>query len=229
MTSSPVSSHLSSSSSPSPRVVLVDDMPGYREGLRDLLEAEGIDIVGVASDGLDAIWAAGALRPDVMLMDLRMPRLDGVQATQRIKAQYPEIHIVVLTTFDDDELVFDALRYGAVGYLLKGTPGDEIASAIIKTGQGESVLTPAISRKVVSQFVRMAQLTPRESEQDFDLSKRELQVLRHLAQGSMNKEIAIDLGVAEGTIKNHLTRIFEKLDVTCRTTAALKAREHGII
>ncbi|MEM7679320.1 MAG: response regulator transcription factor [Myxococcota bacterium] len=210
------------------RVAIVDDQAPFRQGLATVLEAEGLHCVGEAADGRDALWMVNTTHPDVVLMDLRMPGIGGVEATRRLYSAGCEASVIVLTTFDEDSLVFDALRAGAVGYLLKGLSGAELAHAIRATHRGLSVLAPAIGRKVVSEFVRMARLTPPERLESFGLSERERQVLRCMSTGSSNKEIALTLGVAEGTIKNHVSRILEKLGAGSRTEAALLARENGI-
>lgn len=211
------------------RVILIDDQPLFRQGLATILEAEGLEVVGECERGEDALWLASATRPDVVLMDLRMPGLGGVEATRILHAHLPQLPVIVLTTFDEDRLVFEALRAGALGYLLKGTSSKELKRAILMTLEGSSVLTPSISRKVVSEFVRMAQLTPQDGEQRLGLSERELEVLSGLSQGLSNKAIAHALNIAEGTVKNHVSHILEKLKVSSRTEAALLAREHGIV
>ncbi|MEM1348174.1 MAG: response regulator transcription factor [Myxococcota bacterium] len=208
---------------------MVDDQELFRQGMKTVLEAEGLEIVGEAAHGADALWLVQATRPDLVLMDLRMPHMDGVEATRRIRARYAEIPVLVLTTFDEDVLVFDALRAGAAGYLLKGLPGKKLVEAVQQTLEGASVLTPSIGRKVVSEFVRMAHRVPQATSKDFGLSRRETQVLSQVALGRSNKEIAHVLGVAEGTIKNHVSRVLEKLEVSSRTEAALLAREHGVV
>jgi DNA-binding NarL/FixJ family response regulator len=209
------------------RVLLVDDQTLFREGLRTLLSVRpGIVVVGEAANGQECLARAAALRPDVVLMDLKMPVLDGVAATRRLRAQRPECQVVALTTFDDDELVFEGLRAGAVGYLLKDAPSDRLVEAIEAAARGESFLQPSIASKVVAEFSRLA---PRVPQSEVALSDRELEVLRLLARGASNKEIAAALFLADGTVKNHITSIFARLKVADRTSAALRARELGIV
>ena len=214
---------------PEIRVALVDDEPLYLEGLRCVLEQHGLRVVAEASDGHTALWAAENCRPDVILMDLHMPGMNGVEATRKLRERHPEINIVALTIFDDDRSVFDALREGAVGYLLKGTEPREIAEAVRATKQGTSVVAPNVTRRLVDEFARMALLVPPEEPSNLGLSEREMEVLRLVARGACNKEIAHALHLAQGTVKNHMTRILEKMEVSSRTAAALKAREHGIV
>lgn len=211
------------------RVVLVDDQTLFREGLRLVLErAPDIEVVGEAGNGLEAIRVVERHRPDIVLMDLRMPGMNGVEATQRVLRMHPTIKVIALTTFDDDALVFDALRQGIVGYMLKGADAMQIIGAVRSVAAGETALSPSVAIKIVSEFARMARITSKASAAELGLSRRELEVLRLLARGSSNKEIALALHVAEGTIKNHLTNIFGKLGVTDRTQAALKAHEYGL-
>jgi DNA-binding NarL/FixJ family response regulator len=220
------------------RILLVDDQSLFRAGLRTLLSVQpDFEIVAEAENGQQALYVAEQLCPDVVLMDLRMPVLDGVATTRRLCTVRPDCKVIVLTTFDDDEYVFDALRAGALGYLLKDAAPDVLYDAIRAASRGESVLQPSVAAKVVSQFARMAgQAAPRLSEkaaQDQDLveplSDREIEVLRVIAQGKTNKEIAAELYIAEGTVKNHVTHILGKLGVRDRTQAALKARELGLL
>jgi|SRR5439155_6093969 len=212
------------------RILLVDDQALFREGLRTLLSVrDGIEIVGEAANGEDALQRVKSLKPQVVLMDLRMPVLDGVAATRRIHAEHPTSRVIVLTTFDDDEDVFEGLRAGAVGYLLKDAPSEKLVEAIQAAARGESFLQPSVAAKVVAEFSR---LSPRRvSRNDAlveSLSDRELDVLKHLVRGKSNKEIASTLNIAEGTVKNHMTNILGKLGVLDRTQAALKAKEMGL-
>jgi len=212
------------------RILLVDDQALFREGLRTLLSVrDGIEIVGEAANGEDALQRVKSLKPQVVLMDLRMPVLDGVAATRRIHAEHPTSRVIVLTTFDDDEDVFEGLRAGAVGYLLKDAPSEKLVEAIQAAARGESFLQPSVAAKVVAEFSR---LSPRRVSRNDSLveplSDRELDVLKHLVRGKSNKEIASTLNIAEGTVKNHMTNILGKLGVLDRTQAALKAKEMGL-
>lgn len=207
------------------RVLLVDDQTLFREGLRALLSVvDGVLVVGEAADGEEAVRQCEAAQPDVVLMDLKMPRLDGVAATRRIKALLPSCGVVALTTFDDDESVFDALRAGAVGYLLKDAPVERLREAIVAASRGEAFLQPKVAAKVVAELSRLA---PRQAS-TAGLSGRELEVTRLLARGASNKQIAVALDLSEGTVKNHVTQVLAKLGVQDRTQAALRARELGI-
>lgn len=211
------------------RILLVDDQPLFREGLRTLLSVQAdFEVVGEAGNGEEAVRAARLLHPSVVLMDLQMPLLDGVAATRRLRAEMPECRVIVLTTFDDDEKVFDGLRAGAVGYLLKDAPSEKLAEAIRVAARGESFLQPSVAAKVVAEFAR---LTANAVAQPLvePLSSREREVLRLIAGGASNREIADALFLAEGTVKNHVTNILGKLGVRDRTQAALKAREMGLV
>jgi DNA-binding NarL/FixJ family response regulator len=210
------------------RVLIADDQALFREGLRTVLAARGFDVIGEATNGEEAVRLAAELEPDVVLMDLRMPILDGVGATRRIVQAEGAPRIIVLTTFDDDESVFDALRAGAIGYLLKDVPSETLAQAIDLAARGQSLLVPSVAAKVVSEFARIAPAGRRDPAAELGLSERELAVLRALARGSSNKEIATALRIAEGTVKNHVTSIFAKLKVHDRTQAALRGRELGL-
>lgn len=213
------------------KVLLVDDQALFREGLRTLLEVQqDVEIVGEASNGEEALRLAATAQPEVVLMDLRMPVMDGVTATRRIRDLYPAINVIVLTTFDDDETVFDGLRAGAMGYLLKDVTSEKLCEAIRAASRGEYFMQPSITAKVMSEFTRMAR-NPRVVKSDLvaELSTRELEVLRHVATGASNKEIADLLVIAEGTVKNHLTSILAKLEARDRMQAVLKAREYGLI
>lgn len=213
------------------RILIVDDQALFRESLGMLLAAQpGLTVVGEAANGEDALRQVAALAPDVVLMDLRMPLLDGVAATRRLRADYPNSRVIVLTTFDDDGDVFEALRAGAVGYLLKDVSGARLVEAVTATARGESFLQPSIAAKVVAEFARLATPpVPRQQPLVEPLSGRELEVLRLLADGTSNREIAARLFIAEGTVKNHLTNILGKLGVRDRTQAALRARELDLL
>jgi DNA-binding NarL/FixJ family response regulator len=212
-------------------VLLVDDQALFREGLRTLLSVQpDLEIVGEAANGEEALRIAAALRPAVVLMDLQMPVLDGVAATRSLRKLQPECRVIVLTTFDDDEYVFEGLRAGAVGYLLKDAPSEKLVEAIRAAARGESFLQPSVAAKVIAEFKRITDI-PYERRQPLiePLSGRELEILALLANGSSNKEIAVALFISEGTVKNHVTNILGKLAVRDRTQAALKARELGLI
>lgn len=214
------------------RVLLVDDQALFREGLHTLLSMNNdIDIVGEAGNGQEAIEASRILNPDVILMDLRMPILDGVAATRRLKETGQTARVIVLTTFDDDETIFDGLRAGAVGYLLKDVSSEKLVEAIRATARGESFLQPSIAAKVLAEFARLEERPTASLSQNLvePLSERELEILRQIAAGNSNKEIANQLYITEGTVKNHVTNILGKLGVRDRTQAALRGRELGLI
>ena len=214
------------------RVLLVDDQELFREGLETLLSVHpDIEVVGQARNGLEAVEIAARVRPDLALMDVRMPVLDGVRGTRLLKEALPECKVIVLTTFDDDEYVFDALRAGAAGYLLKDVPSARLVEAIRATTRGESILEPSVAAKVIAEFTRVSSLVPAAQMEQLvePLSERELEILTLIAKGDSNKEIAEQLYIAEGTVKNHVTHILGKLGVRDRTQAALKARELGLL
>jgi DNA-binding NarL/FixJ family response regulator len=213
------------------RVLLVDDQTLFREGLGTLLSVQrDIQVVGEAANGADAVVRAQSARPDVVLMDAQMPVLDGIAATRQLRATCPDARVIMLTTFDDDESVFEGLRAGAVGYLLKDTPSEKLIEAIRAAARGESFLQPSVAAKVVAEFARLAAPTNRtetRSRAPDALSEREVEILRLLAQGFSNREIADKLFITEGTVKNHVSNILAKLNVRDRTQAVLKAKENG--
>ena len=215
------------------RVLLVDDQALFREGLNTLLSIHSdIEVVGEANNGKEAIQIAAQTNPDVILMDLRMPVLDGVAATRRLAQTQPDSRVIVLTTFDDDEHIFDGLRAGAVGYLLKDVSSTKLVEAIRAAAGGHSFLQPSVTAKLINEFTRVTSgQPPAISSQPLvePLSERELEVLQQVATGASNKEIAVELFITEGTVKNHLTNILGKLGVRDRTQAALKAKELGLI
>ncbi len=213
------------------RVLLADDQALFREGLHTLLSLQpDLEIVGEAENGAEALRLAAALRPDVVLMDVQMPELDGVAATRRLHAEQPGCRVILLTTFDDDEYVFEGLRAGALGYLLKDAPSARLVDAIRAAARGESFLQPSIAAKVVAEFTRLTGPAPaRPAPLAEPLSERESEVLRLLAEGASNKDIAARLVLAEGTVKNHVTNILGKLGVTGRMQAVNKARELGLL
>jgi DNA-binding NarL/FixJ family response regulator len=213
------------------RVLLVDDQAMFREGLRTLFSVQpDLKVVGEAANGEEAVELTARLRPDVVLMDLRMPVLDGAAATRRIAENHPRCRVIVLTTFDDDEAVFEGLRAGAVGYLLKDASSEKLFEAVRAAARGESFLSPSVAAKVVSEFTRLSRRTAGHSGALVEpLTDRELEVLQLVVTGATNKEIAQSLVIAEGTVKNHLTSVYGKLGVSDRTEAALKGRELGLV
>ena len=214
------------------RLLLVDDQALFREGLRTLLGLQAdFEIAGEAANGEEAVAFVRRQAPDVVLMDLRMPVLGGVEATRRIVAEAPGCRVIVLTTFEEDEEVFAALRAGAAGYLLKASPSGKLCEAIRLAARGESFLEPSVTAKVVGEFARMSERAVRRAAPPLaePLSARERDVLRLLAEGRSNKEIAAELGIAEGTVKNHMSNVLGKLGALDRTQAALRARELDLI
>jgi DNA-binding NarL/FixJ family response regulator len=213
------------------RVVIVDDQELIRTGFRMILSAEpDIEVVGEAGTGEDAIETTRELRPDVVLMDIQMPDLDGIEATRRILAELPDPSpkVLILTTFDLDEYVYDALRAGASGFLLKDVPAHQLAAAVRTVGKGDALLAPSITRRLIEQFA--APTTPPGAETGIDdLTPRELEVFRLLATGMSNSEIAVELVVGETTIKTHVTRILMKLGVRDRVQAVVRAYEAGVV
>ena len=214
------------------RVLVVDDQTLFREALTTLLDARPeVEVVGGAADGAAALELVAELRPDVVLMDLRMPVLDGVGATRRLRVEHPEVRVLVLTTFDGDDEVFPALRAGAVGYLLKDATAARLVEGIQAAARGESVLEPSVAAKVVSLVSRLPDVPHAARAQPLvdPLSPRELEVLQELADGLSNREIASRLYLSEGTVKNHVTNVLAKLGVRDRTQAALRARSLGLL
>ncbi len=218
-------------------VLIVDDQRLVREGIASLLDIQpGIQVIGMANDGKEAIEKALALSPDVILMDVRMPVMDGIAATAEIRRQLPKCKILMLTTFDDQEYIIRSLQAGASGYLLKDMPAADLAQAVILTQSGISQLAPTVADKLVGQLDRQSQLqsddpTPAEKQApaEINLTERELEVLRLLATGATNREIAEQLFVSEGTIKNHVSSILNRLGLRDRVQAALFAHEHGLL
>lgn len=229
------------------RLLICEDQTLMREGLRTVLELEpGFVVAGEAADGAEAVRQAERLRPDIVLMDVQMPRENGVQATAAITARGLPCRVIILTTFDYEDYVFDAIKAGAEGYLLKDTPASELVATIRRVHAGESFIQPAVATKVLLEFGRRAQgasVTPASAAsaagtvgaergapaEGTELSEREVEVLRLLAQGASNRDIADRLVLAEGTVKNHVSNILMKLHAANRTHAANLARERGLI
>lgn len=217
------------------RLLLVDDQRLMRDGLRILLEMEpDLHVAGEAENGQQAVDLYAQLLPDVTLMDIRMPVMDGVEAIRQVRAQWPDARVIILTTFDDDAYVFEGLRAGALGYLLKDVSGAELAEAIRTVARGGALIDPSITRKVVAEFARLARPAPPppsptpESDSE-GLSEREIEVLRLVASGLTNREIAARLYLAEGTVKNYVSHILDKIGARDRTQAALRARELNLL
>ncbi|MGE5375064.1 MAG: response regulator [Bacteroidota bacterium] len=214
------------------RVLIVDDQALFREGLETLLSVHrDIDVIGQAPNGDVAVDLAMKLRPDVVLMDMQMPVLDGGGATRRIKQSLPDCRVIALTTFDDRETIFEALRAGAVGYLLKDLDSAQLAEAIRLTARGDSILEPSVAAKVVAEFSRVSAPVggPGSQVLSEQLSDRELEVLRLVAQGLSNREIAARLFISPGTAKTHIHNLCGKLGAQNRTEAAIRAREMGLV
>lgn len=215
------------------RVLLVDDQRLMREGLRTLLELHrDVRIVGEAADGEQAEELTAELQPRVVLMDLRMPRTDGVTATERIKRRWPGVQVLVLTTFDDDELVFRSIEAGASGYLLKDVGSDALADAVRAASRGDAPLQPSVARKILGRLRSTTSPPKDRSDQDQPLerlSERELTILRLLGDGAANREIAERLSLTEGTVKNYVSAILAKTGLHDRTQAALFAVRHNLI
>ena len=209
------------------KILLCDDQAVIRDGLEMLLNLErDFEVIGAAQDGAEALELAAQKQPDLILMDLKMPIMNGSEATRQIRAKFPHIKILVLTTYDDDEWVFDAIRAGASGYLLKDTSRQKIVEAIRGTMDGKSFVDPAIAGKLLNQ-VASRQTQPASILTD-KLTERELDVLRLIAKGINNSEIATQLHLSEGTVRNHVSAILEKLGVSDRTQAAVIAIQHGL-
>lgn len=209
------------------RVLIADDHAIVREGTRRFLqEEEDIDVAGEAADGAEAVKLAVNLKPDVVIMDIAMPHVDGIEATKRIKAQFPGIAVLILSAYDDDQFVFSLLEAGAAGYLLKSVRGHELVEAIRAVYAGESVLHPSIARKVLNRFTDTSG-KPQKQKVAEVLTEREIEVLRFATQGMSNQEIADKLFLSLRTVQSHLNHIFNKLQVSSRTEAVVRALKEG--
>lgn len=209
------------------KIIICDDQAVVRDGLEMMLNLEkDIQVVAVAQDGAQAVELTAQKQPDLVLMDLKMPGMNGIEATRQIHARFPAVKVLVLTTYDDDEWVFDAIRVGASGYLLKDTPREKVVEAIRGTVAGKSFVDPAVAGKLLDQVAsRRAQPTSLLTDK---LTERETEVLSLLARGLNNSEIAGQLHLSEGTVRNHVSAILEKLGVSDRTQAAVIAIQHGL-
>jgi DNA-binding NarL/FixJ family response regulator len=211
-------------------VLIADDQALVRVGLRKILENEpGTAVVGEATDGENAVTAVGRLRPDVVLMDIRMPVLDGIEATRRIVRAQPDTRVLILTTFGLDTYVYDALRAGASGFMLKDAPPEEITAAVRIVATGEALLAPAITRAVIEEFVRQRPVAVPAAPPVAVLTPREREVLDLLARGLSNPEICKQLVISEATAKTHVARILQKLDLRDRVQTVIYAYESGLV
>jgi DNA-binding NarL/FixJ family response regulator len=214
------------------KVLVVDDQRLLRDGIASLLSIqEGIAVVGTASNGQEAVEMALSLEPDVVLMDVRMPVMDGVEAAREVRQKLPGCKVLMLTTFDDDEYVHAALRAGATGYLLKDIPAHDLARSVQAAHKGIYQLDPGVASKVLASLGTQASPTkaPAAEETPDNLSAREVEVLRLIAEGASNREIAEQLFITEGTVKNHISNILSRLSLRDRTQAAIYAREKGLL
>ena len=213
------------------RVLIADDHQVVREGLSAILTTkEDIEVVGLAKDGVEAVEMTRTLLPDVVLMDISMPRMNGVEATREIKRENPHIGVVVLTMYAEDEYIFDLVKAGATGYLLKDADSSQIVKAIRAIAEGESLIHPSVASKILNEFSLLAAGKGRKPGRlEHDLTDREITVLELVAEGKTNKEIANALELSEKTVKNHVRNIFHKLHVYDRTQAAIHAIRKGLI
>jgi DNA-binding NarL/FixJ family response regulator len=210
------------------KVILCDDQLIVIEGLRKIIESDPeIKVVGTAGNGEELLELLASTKPDLILTDLKMPVMNGILATRKIRREFPNIHVLALTTYDDDEWVFDALQAGAEGYLLKDLPPDQLIQAIKGTMKGNAYIDPKVTRKVIEQT--QFPVEHLESQLDLDLTEREDEILRLIAHGLSNADIAEQLFLSEGTIRNYTKNIFKKLDVTTRTQAAVLAIKYGLV
>lgn len=208
------------------KILIADDHPVVREGLFAMLSREhDFEVVGEAKDGVEALNKTKELAPDVVLMDLRMPEMDGVQAMREIRATMPNVKFIILTTYSDDEYIFSGIEAGARAYLLKDAPRDELFKAIRAVHMGESLIQPVVASKLLDRFTELSRRTPSGEE----LSGRELEILQLMAKGAANKEISAQLNISQSTVKTHIANIFQKLGVNDRTEAVTQALKKGII
>ena len=208
------------------KILIADDHPVVREGLSAMLNKEpDIQVVGEAENGVEAINKAKELQPDIVLMDLRMPEVDGVEAMRQIRVKNPDMKFIVLTTYDNDEYIFKGIEAGARAYLLKDAPREELFEAIRAVYRGESLIQPAVAGRVLDRFAELS----RQVQVPGALSEREVEVLKLIAKGSANKFIAVSLSIGESTVKTHIQSIFQKLGVGDRTEAVTQAIKKGII
>jgi DNA-binding NarL/FixJ family response regulator len=209
-----------------PRVLIVDDQTLFRSGLARLLdEDKRVTVVGEAGDGLEAVQKVASVKPDIVLMDLRMPNLDGIEATRKIVAEHPEVKVLILTTFEADNHVIQALKVGASGYILKDSRADAIVSSILAVASGERVMSGAVASRVLEMLT--GNTTPKEFYDG--LTVREIEILKMLASGMANKQIAYKLKISEKTVRNHVSNMYEKLQIYDRSQAVLYAVRKGLV
>jgi DNA-binding NarL/FixJ family response regulator len=208
------------------KILIADDHPVVREGLIAMLSREvDFKVVGEAKDGLEALNKTKELSPDVVLMDLRMPEMDGVEAMRQIRSAMPDVKFIILTTYSDDDYIFSGIEAGARAYLLKDAPREDLFKAIRSVYRGESLIQPVVASKLLDRFSQLSRRAPASEE----LSEREMEVLCLMAKGAANKEISAELNIAQSTVKTHITNIFQKLGVNDRTEAVTRALKKGII
>ena len=209
-----------------PRVLIVDDQTLFRSGLARLLEGdERLNVVGEARDGVEAVQQVSSLEPDIVLMDLQMPNLDGIEATRQILAEHPDVKVLILTTFEADNHVIQALKVGASGYILKDSQADSIVSSILAVAAGERVMSGAVASRVLEMLTGTT-----TAQQSYDgLTVREIEILRMLASGMANKQIAYKLTISDKTVRNHVSNMYEKLHINDRSQAVLYAVRKGLV
>ena len=215
--------------SPVVRVLVVDDQQLIRDGIASMLDIQdGIEVLGTAKNGQDALEQASSLKPDIVLMDIHMPVMDGITATEKLRRQLPDSQVVMLTTFDDESYIIRSLQAGACGYLLKDIPVDDLAQAVKLAHTGVYQLAPEVAGKLVGNL-KVADESKNQKSLEIDLTKRELEVLKLIASGATNREIAEQLFVSQGTVKNHVSSILNRLGLRDRMQAALFAIEHDLV
>jgi DNA-binding NarL/FixJ family response regulator len=211
------------------RILLADDHVLFRDGIRSLLQARGVEVVGEASDGLEALEKTRKLRPDVILMDIRMPRCNGLEATRLIKAEFPQVKIVILTVSDEDHDLFEAIKSGAQGYLLKNLRAEEFFDLLESAARGEAPISRELAGKILEEFVRVHGGRPSRSSLEEELTDREKEVLQHVAAGATNREVAAALGISENTVKFHMKNILDKLHLRNRAEVVAYAARKGLL
>jgi len=211
------------------RLIIADDQQLFREALKILFSVQNeFEVIAEAANGCEVLELVEKLKPDIVLMDLRMPIMNGVDATRKIKTDFPDTHVIILTTFDDDNDLFDGLRAGAVGYLLKDISSEQLFDGIRSAARGEIFLLPSATARIIAEFSRQPKINPDETIFQAEmLTKREIEILKLVSTGASNKDIAEILVITEGTVKNHISNILGKLDVKDRLQAAIKARNRG--